>query len=315
MAALSYYLFHGRLLASDGELPFLPAATPGGGEPDLVLRLGAPRMDAPAATPWYRRESGADVCPSIAIDRAEDGALVVRFADGTVFLVSGDGRSIALLAAPAEYTRGDVAVYALGPVAAVALHRQGAVLLHAAAVVMGGKAIVFAGSGGSGKSTTAAMLHRQGYDVLSDDLSEVVGGEPYRVRPSAAAIRLWPDSLDALYGAGAAFEDRAPSWEKKVVRVSDTDGAYEMGAILFLAAAQRGAAPRLERLEPRAGWLRLIADAYTVRLPDPEMATRIFDVTSALADRVPMYSFTPPPLEAPEGLGAFLERALSEPLP
>jgi hypothetical protein len=299
MAALSCYVFHGRVLGCDGELPFLPLA-PAGAEPDLVLRLDV-RATAPAATSWYARES-------LAIERADDGVLVVRFADGTAFLVSPDGKAISLVDAPAEYTRGDVAVYALGPVAAIALHRQGAVLLHAAAVVMRGKAVVFAGSGGSGKSTTAAMLHREGYALLADDLSEVVG---VRVVSSVAAIRLWPDSLEALYGADAAFPDRAPSWEKKVVRVNDSSGTHEIGAILFLDAAERGSEPRLERLEPRAGWLRLIADAYTVRLPDPEMATKIFDVTSALADCVPMYTFAAPPIGAP--LGAFLERELEPP--
>ena len=249
--------------------------------------------------------------PSTAIDRTAEGDLVMRFEDGTHFLIGHSGRELSLIAAPAAYTRDDLAAYALGPVLTVALHLQGAVLLHASAAVIAGKAVLFAGGSGSGKSTTAAMLHRLGYAILSDDMTEIAGT---RALPAVPTLRLWPEALEALYGSAAAFPDRAPSWDKKIVSIDATaTGAHEIAAILFL---ERGGGqailpvPQLSRLEPRAGWQRLIADAPTARLPGAE--TKIFEATSLLADRVPMFAFNPPPLEAPEILGAFLERELAE---
>lgn len=296
------YALQQRIIAADCELPFLATAG-GGADADLVLRLDTRSTEVPRATPWYRG-------PAMIIDAADTGEHVLRFEDGTSFVVSADGRTIATVSAPAHYTRDDLAAYALGPVLGVALHLQGAVLLHAATVLMRGRAIVIAGGAGSGKSTTAAILHRLGYAVLADDLTEIADARPFAALASLPAIRLWPDILDALYGSAAAFPDRAPSWEKKIVAVPPAEGAKEIVAILMLDARERGESARLERMSPREGWQRLIAEAYTVRLPDETMREKIFDVTSALADQVPMYTFAPPPVAASDGLGALLEREL-----
>lgn len=293
------YTLQRRIVAADCELPLLAPAN-SSADADLVLRLETRATATPRAMPWYRG-------PSMVIDVSDTGERILRFEDGTSFLVAADGRTITVLSAPANYTRDDLAAYALGPVLGVALHLQGAVLLHAAAVVMRGNAIVIAGGAGSGKSTTAAILHRLGYSVLADDLTEITEALPFAALPSLPAIRLWPDVLDALYGSAAAFPDRAPSWEKKIVRVPPVEGAREIAAILML---ERGETARLERLAPRDGWQRLIAAAYTAPLPDPDMREKIFDVTSALANHVPIYAFTPPPVTASDELGLMLEREL-----
>jgi hypothetical protein len=313
---LFYYLLHHYCLASDCELLFLPPAAQA--EPDLTLRLSRASVIArPRVSSWYRTETtNPQGCPAVAIDRTDDGALLIRFADSTEFLVTGDGRFITLVAAPVEYTQGDLMAYALGPVAAIAFHLRGAVLLHAATVVIKGKAVLFAGESGSGKSTTAAILYRLGYAVLSDDVTEIGGSNPYLAMPSVAAIRLWPDVLELLHGSAAAFPDRAPSWGKKMISIAPADlgGPREIGAILLLEHEDRNAVARLARLAPREGWQRLIAEAYTARLPDPPMARKIFEVTSALADAVAMYSFVAPSIAASDGLGTFLERGLEESL-
>jgi hypothetical protein len=284
------------VLASDCELPFLSRAEPVP-QPDFVLELTS-RAEAPPATRWY--EAAAMV-----LDRTADGALIMRFEDGTEFLIDDFGRELSLLAAPAAYTRDDLAAYALGPVLTVALHVQGAVLLHASAIVMNGKAVVFAGDSGSGKSTTAAMLHRLGYTVLSDDITEIAG---VSALPAVPTIRLWPEALEALYGSAAAFPDRAPSWDKKLVTVATAAGPHPIAAILFLE--RRDGEAGLRRIDAREGWQRLIVDAPTAHLPGAEQA--IFEATSTLADRVPMYAFAAPPFEDSSTIGAFLERELAE---
>ncbi len=295
---LFFYSLHQRTLASDCELRFLSPMEPVA-EPDLILTLAtlAPPQNG---APWHRAEAAE-------IERTDTGELVMRFADETVFVIGSRGESISLVAAPSEYTHDDLAAYALGPVLTVALHLQGAVLLHASAVVMQGKAVVFAGDSGSGKSTTVAMLHRHGYTILSDDVTELADGHAL---PSIPALRLWPDVLDALYGSAAAFPDRAPSWDKKMIRTPDAIGVHEIAAVLFLERPAEGV--QLERVEPRAGWLRLIAGSPAARLPGEEMERKIFAATSALADRVPMYAFAPPPLAEAATLGPLLERELAE---
>ena len=299
---LYYYSLHQRVVACDCELPLLSSA-PATSEPDMIMRLAEVRTAPPDAKPWFRNES-------IVIDRTEAGDVLIRFADQTQFLVSANGRVIELLSHPAHYTGGDIAIYALGIVTAIALHLQRAVLLHASAVVLAGKAVLFAGPSGSGKSTIAAILHREGYTVLADDVTEIDGD---LARPSLPAIRLWPDTLDALYGSSTAFPDRAPSWDKKVISGGDAGPARPVGAVLFIDPALRDEGPRLQRLEARAGWEQLLSCVFTVRLPDNSMAPVIFDTTASLANSVPMYMFTPPLLESSKELGAWLEAALAGP--
>ncbi len=303
MAGTFYYSLQQRILAADGELPFLHRAAVEGGA-DVVLRLLMQPAPQVTVREWHRG-------PELVIDRADGGELIVRFMDGTSFFLDDGGRSISLIAAPPQYTRDDLAAYALGPVIAIALHLQGVVLLHAAAVVIEGKAVVLAGDGGSGKSTTAAILHQQGYAVLADDVTEIAGDGPFNALASVPAVRLWPEALHALFGEEAVFPDRAPSWDKKMVLVPQTGGA-EVAAILFLGA--REAVAKLEPLAPRDAWLQLIANVYTALLPGETMRGAIFDVTTALADRIPSYSLTLPPIESCGELGAFLERELAEAL-
>ena len=288
------YSLQQRVVASDCELSFL-SPSDGSGEPDVALHLLKRAAMPERAKPWYR-------APSLTIDETPGEKLLVRFEDETSFLVTAN--SIELVTAPGHYTVDDIAAYALVPVIAIALHLQGAVLLHASSVVMNGKAIVFAGTSGSGKSTTAAILHRLGYPVLSDDVTELAGT---RALASIPAMRLWPDVVHALFGENAVFPDRAPSWDKKLVVIEQAPAA-EIAAVLFLD--QRADTPHLQRLAPRDAWRRLMANIYTSMLPGEATARHIFEVTSALADAVPMYSFTAPPIENAGTLGEFLEREL-----
>src|SRR6185503_16940719 len=84
----------------------------------------------------------------------------------------------------APLTLEDTLTYLLGPILALALRRLGRVCLHASAVAYDNRAILFGGPAESGKSTTAALLFRQGARALSDDVSAISDlGTKFAVEP------------------------------------------------------------------------------------------------------------------------------------
>lgn len=70
-------------------------------------------------------------------------------------------------------------------------------VIHASAVTNGKKAIVFTASPGSGKSTIAALLQQQGYELLSDDFVPVEGSSK-NAFPFPAAMSVKPGAKQML---------------------------------------------------------------------------------------------------------------------
>jgi len=93
-----------------------------------------------------------------------------------------------------------VAKVKAGLAAALVRHLRGGMTLHASSVARGGRAIACLGRSGAGKSTLAAYLClERGFDLVSDDVVEVVVGEgSATVVPTEADHWLEPASRRAL---------------------------------------------------------------------------------------------------------------------
>jgi hypothetical protein len=88
-----------------------------------------------------------------------------------------------------------------GPIQAVLWHQRGLLPLHASVVVVGNRAVALAGPSAAGKSALAAVLARDGCEILADDVCVIeVSEEPRRatVLPGVTALRLWRDTIDFL---------------------------------------------------------------------------------------------------------------------
>ncbi|WP_299966730.1 hypothetical protein [uncultured Roseobacter sp.] len=90
----------------------------------------------------------------------------------------------------------------LGLVMSLVLERRGILCLHASAVSVNGRAAIFLGDKGAGKSTTSAALLSRGHVPVTDDLVAVDGAllDPPApiIWPGFSSMKLWPDSVDAL---------------------------------------------------------------------------------------------------------------------
>jgi hypothetical protein len=122
---------------------------------------------------------------------------VFRSCFGDAITVSQDGRRVGLTGDAAARSPGTYDVLERRVLPRVAT-LFGATALHGASVRKNGLGLLLLGSSGAGKSTLTAALAVNGWDVLSDDLSVVRGGDGPVLEPCGTGICVWPDTRAAL---------------------------------------------------------------------------------------------------------------------
>jgi hypothetical protein len=310
------YVLYGLTIHSDAPLPGL-RSDPAPGPPDVRLSIGshpAGCVASFAGDPWYLAErDGAGEEPALAVHRDDDGALCLRYADGTTFTVNAAATRVGCTW-PAALTLEDALTYLLGPVFGVILRLRGVTCLHASVVALAGGAVLLCGPAEAGKSTTAAALSARGAPVLADDVAALGWvDDTLRVRPAYPHLRLWPDAVRALYGAGADLPPLTPNWEKRYLDLAAPGGAWHgaplpVRAIYLLADREMDRAPRLEPLAPSAAVLALVANTYAGWLPGVHAQARDLALYGRLMRQAPVLRAVPheEPARLPE-LCALLE--------
>lgn len=142
----------------------------------------------------------------------------------------------------------------LGLVMSLVLERRQVLCLHASAVTVEGRAAVFMGDKGAGKSTTSGALLARGYSPITDDLVPVTAAEDAPiVAPGFSSIKLFPDSVAALALADAEGDRRIhPQSDKmqKPMPVPVPRQTVPMGAVFVLKRAPDVDSPYVEALPP-----------------------------------------------------------------
>ena len=173
-------------LSISASMP-LPELMPGKAEDSEVnIRFGC--VDAPPSAIATRERSCVDPVPQEdLLFWQEVGSFLVR-----------EGRDI-IVEPRAGLDERTLRLFLLGPVLAVLLRQRGHLLLHASAVAVGSEAVLFIGSAGWGKSTTAAALYARGHGLVTDDVAVLrVGQDCPMLLPGFPQLKLWPKTLVSL---------------------------------------------------------------------------------------------------------------------
>lgn len=164
---------------------------------------------------------------------------------------------------------------------------RGDVPLHAAAVDVGGRALLLAGPGRSGKTTTAAAFLIAGHRVLAEDLVACRPAPPPSLLPGPAMLRVRPDVYPRLRltNASPVAED-AERVHLALEGAARGDGApVPLAGIVFLRPGE--GAPRLRRRSAedtiRDLW------ALSLNLPTEQDRARCFRGVASLAASVPAW--------------------------
>jgi hypothetical protein len=233
--------------------------------------------------------------PALQIWDVQDGEfLSVRYSDGVEFWLD---RGLRKLWAqwPANSSLENALSYLVGPIMGLLLRLRGVVCLHASAVSIRDRSIVFVGSEGAGKSTTAAAFAREGFAVLSDDIVALVEREQqFCVLPAYTRINLWPESVKLLYGSPDALPQILPDWGKRFLKLGE-DGetlfeerALPIGAIYVLGDSTESSAENIESVSQKTAMMTLVTNTYATNFLDVKQRAEEFAVLGRLVSAVPV---------------------------
>ncbi len=251
--------------------------------------------------PWYigddRDEHGS---PILLVYRMAGGKFFrFHYIDGVEFLVNRTGSQIEITW-PETSTVEDVATYLLGPIMGFVLCLRKISCLHASAVVIGDQAIALLGPAGAGKSTTAACFAIQGYSILTEDvLALQEQNRSFLVQPGYPLVRLWPESVKALFNSPESLPRLTSNWDKRYLDL--TTGSYRfhaqpqpLAAIYILGERSSSpGAPCIEAISVREGLINLIGNTYAPRIRDMLDRAQEFKALSRIAASVPLRRVRP----------------------
>jgi hypothetical protein len=277
--ALHFYHIFSLSIASEIELPELRGIVPAeDGAPDVVIRRVAP----PVIDDENR---GYNVTPHGTLLSIEEAGR---------YLIS-DGRTILAERSPSGSER-NLRLFLLGSALGALLHQRGLLPLHANGIEIEGRAVLFLGHSGAGKSTMAAWFHDRGFRILSDDVCVVTingQGQPI-AHPGIPRLRLWTEALRASGRAEEDFELAFDDSEKFNVPVAakESTGPLPLDQIYLLGRAESEAnVPVIERLQGVEAVDALVGNTYRgAYLPFIGGTQRHLMSCLHLVGRIPVFS-------------------------
>ena len=268
---------------------------------DVRVTLGAIPFElvtarfACAATYFVSSDLDESGRPALEVYPLEGGRFFqVEYADKTIFVVDAEGSRV-WATWPESATLEDTATYLLGPILGFVLRLRGVTCLHASAVVIEDRALAFVGPSGAGKSSIAAAFAQRGHAVFSDDvvaLSDL--GDSFLVQPAYPRVRLWPESVEGLFGAADALSRLTPSWDKRFLQLSGRfrfqSTSLPLAAIYVLGERRAsGTAVSIGPISQRTALIELVSNSYTSYLLNPRQRAQEFELLGRLLDHVPLH--------------------------
>jgi len=161
------------------------------------------------------------------------------------------------------------------------LSQRGRLVLHASAILVPEGALAFLGETGRGKSTLASSLSKQGFPFLTDDCLLVKEEAGHLVGiPSYPGLRLWPETVSALFGDTPRVTKVAHYTAKKRLghggQLPFCSAPVPLRRIYFLDTDSRERID-IHRLSPRDAFVELVKYVYLIDVGDRSILKREFE--------------------------------------
>lgn len=197
------YCAFGLGISSEVELPELLEANEYGVQMDVKIELGS--IIRKETEQWFY---------------GDDSNFYLWINDIVAFHII-DGKKIVI--DPKTQDEGHIRLYLLGSAFGALLLQRGSLPLHGSALAIDGKAVVFSGRSGIGKSTLAHAFVKGGFPLLSDDVVAVdmLEGGVSIVHPAYPQQKLWYQSLEMYKIEGEGLQRIREGEEKYILPVKD----------------------------------------------------------------------------------------------
>lgn len=192
----------------------------------------------------------------------------------------------------------------LGPIMATIMHLRGNLILHGSALEVGGKAVVFLGDKGAGKSTMAGAMATAGHALITDDVIAVGvdGAHAPTVVSAYPTIKLSDAAIESFGAEGfelLPLDADIPSKQRARVSAAPQRERTPIGRIYILSRGAADAPASVETLPLDKALPQLFAHSYMARYgADPfkhdNGMARHMRQCAALMDKAPVKLLTVP---------------------
>lgn len=184
------------------------------------------------------------------------------------------------------------------------LGTRGRLVLHASAVTLpNGQSVAFLGNSGYGKSTLVSSFHRHGAQLINDDCILLeCGNNGVTAIGGLVGIRLFPDSVNAVFNEATGFTDYTPYTDKqqlflKEQAVDKPPQPCVLDAMFLLNDPKKESFDKIE-IEPVAGSQAMVAMIYSAFSLDPSdkkmIVSNFQNVGQAISENLRIYKLQYP---------------------
>lgn len=267
-------------------------------QPEFTFQLSTDRTVYSESLHWLNHWYSLDGSIWLSIAKLEE-AYLLHFPHYADFVISINGRTVSCYPrtnCPPETMRHLL----LNQVIPLVFSHLGKVVLHASACVIPQGVIAFMGMTGAGKSTLAASFGLRGFPVISDDCLLVEEqGEEIVTTHSYPGLRLWPETVTALFERKPVLEPLAHYTDKKRVLFDQDhfDGPLSLIAIYVLAQPENMSEINDVTITPltaREALFETVKHTFQLDITDREKLAQAFRQYEWLAKSLSFFRLTYP---------------------
>jgi len=285
------YQLYGLVIDHDAQLSEVLSASQT--HVDVRVQKISPHKSFPSPSDWFMNWTlpGGEKWLSCA---KMDGGYLLRFDELADFSIDHNGAEIICVPRPG-IPEDTIQHLLLDQVLPLVVNLRGGEALHASAVLTSHGVVAFAGPAGSGKSTVAGSLVKEGFPFVSDDCLTLSrkGLDIYAI-PAYPGLRLWDDAQEHLFGENGKIKSVAHYTRKLRVDIEEKPESYStepkplrrLYDIVHSPEMDERSDIVIEKLSARDSFMALVRCAFRLDITDRQMLTRQFKFLKRVASAV-----------------------------